>query len=81
MPPERDMPPEHIEPPAESSGSETPKGRRICAWCKKDLGLAETEGDTHGLCGECKVKTDAELAEHIAKKKELPPKNPPSENE
>ncbi len=35
---------------------EKPKGRRICAWCKKDLGPAETEEDTHGMCEECLAK-------------------------
>lgn len=40
---------------------ETPKGRRICAWCKKDLGPAETERDTHGMCEECLAKTLADM--------------------
>jgi len=38
------------------------KFKRVCAWCKKDLGITETEdpsGDdpqelvTHGICEEC----------------------------
>ncbi len=32
---------------------EAPKGRRICAWCQKDMGPFEGEGDTHGICKEC----------------------------
>ncbi|MBI4085960.1 MAG: hypothetical protein HY433_01805 [Candidatus Liptonbacteria bacterium] len=75
------MPPENIEPPAGLSGTETPKGRRICAWCKKDLGPAETEEDTHGMCDECKTKAFAQLAELKAEKEEAPAKNPPAEKE
>ena len=29
-------------------------GRFICAWCKTDLGPAQTDEDSHGVCGECK---------------------------
>ena len=28
-------------------------GRFICAWCKKDLGPAETIEDSHGICSKC----------------------------
>jgi hypothetical protein len=28
-------------------------GRRICAWCTRDMGAAETEYDTHGICPAC----------------------------
>lgn len=37
--------------------------KRICAWCKKDLGLSCTSGTiadapvTHGMCGDCVRKT------------------------
>jgi len=40
---------------------ETPKGRRICAWCKKDLGPAETEKNSHGICEECLAKVSEEI--------------------
>ena len=38
------------------------EGRRICAWCKKDMGAAETPEDTHGMCPDCanKWKQDIE---------------------
>jgi hypothetical protein len=31
-------------------------GRIICAWCKRDLGPYSGEGDTHGICADCKQK-------------------------
>ena len=33
-----------------------PQGRRVCAWCKKDMGPADTEQDTHGICEDCATK-------------------------
>lgn len=27
--------------------------RRICSWCKLDMGPAQTTQDTHGICGKC----------------------------
>ena len=33
-----------------------PKGRRICAWCKADMGPAQTELNTHGICDKCQEK-------------------------
>jgi len=32
------------------------KSRRICAWCGKVLGEADTPEDTHGICLECARK-------------------------
>lgn len=32
------------------------QGKRICAWCKKDMGAASTEEDTHGICPDCEKK-------------------------
>jgi hypothetical protein len=33
------------------------EGRRICAWCKKNLGdLPGVEGDSHEICPACKEK-------------------------
>jgi len=29
-------------------------GRRICAWCGKDMGFWPFPGDTHGICKDCK---------------------------
>ena len=29
------------------------EGRRICAWCKKDMGEYAGNGDTHGICPDC----------------------------
>ena len=31
-------------------------GRIICAWCDKDLGPYNGEGDTHGICADCLKK-------------------------
>ncbi len=45
----------------DTTPQETPTGRRICAWCKKDLGPAESEGDTHGICEECLAKVRKEM--------------------
>lgn len=28
-------------------------GRKICAWCKKDLGSAGMDNDSHGICFVC----------------------------
>lgn len=32
-------------------------GKRVCAWCGKDMGEAgfDADGDTHGMCPECKA--------------------------
>ena len=37
------------------------EGRRICAWCKKDMGHFEGSGDTHGICPKCKDKMIADI--------------------
>jgi hypothetical protein len=29
---------------------------RICAWCEKYLGPAESELDSHGICPECMAR-------------------------
>jgi predicted nucleic acid-binding Zn ribbon protein len=37
-------------------------GRRICAWCKKDMGNAPgIEGDTHTICPACYDKMKKKL--------------------
>ena len=46
---------------------EEPKGRRICAWCKKDMGPAGTEMDSHGMCKDCEIE--------FRKESGLPPKD------
>lgn len=28
--------------------------RKICAWCKKDMGEMSCESDSHGICGNCR---------------------------
>ena len=28
-------------------------GRRICSWCTRDMGAADAEYDTHGICPAC----------------------------
>lgn len=43
------------------------EGRRVCAWCKKDMGEAPgLSGDTHGVCPACKEK----VKKDFSKKKE-----------
>jgi len=31
--------------------------RRVCGWCKKDMGESGTEKDSHGICDECFERT------------------------
>ena len=40
------------------------EGRRICAWCKKDMGSFVETGDTHGICPECAEKMTADIKKH-----------------
>jgi hypothetical protein len=37
---------------SEEEGEEN-NGRKICAWCKKDLGSFEGDGISHGMCQKC----------------------------
>jgi hypothetical protein len=37
------------------------KGRRVCSWCKADMGEADTEYDTHGICPACLARETAKL--------------------
>lgn len=39
------------------------EGRRVCAWCKKDMGAIGDgqPGDSHGICDDCLEKMKAEL--------------------
>jgi len=46
--------------------SEGKKGRVICAWCKGDMGEAETELDTHGCCLGCLKLALREVDERLA---------------
>lgn len=44
------------------------KAKRVCAWCKKDMGKTDEDtyntGDiTHGICPECKKKLVSEINE------------------
>lgn len=42
------------------------EGRKICAWCKKDLGdLPGVEGDSHGICPDCKEKHFGNLSKKV----------------
>lgn len=36
------------------------KGRKICAWCCKDLVALDVEGISHGMCEECSKEFIAE---------------------
>ena len=57
----------------EKPGSPEKKGERVCAYCEKVLGEAESEGDTHTICPECRVKyerKDPDFIEAIRKKSE-----------
>ena len=43
----------------------------VCAWCRKDLGSKECEGNgneehsiTHGICEECRRKVMEEMENH-----------------
>lgn len=46
--------------------SEGKKGRVICAWCKGDMGEAETELDTHGCCLRCLKLALREVDERLS---------------
>ena len=50
----------------------TEEGRRICAWCKKDLGALNysSDKDSHGICPECAKKA----LKNIPPTKNLPDK-------
>ena len=30
-----------------------PQSRKVCAWCKKDLGPSPTRENSHGICPKC----------------------------
>lgn len=46
---------------------------RICAWCKKPLGIKDVNGITHGVCEECERKMNEMLdAEEASKEPSLP---------
>jgi len=46
--------------------SEGKKGRVICAWCKGDMGEAETVLDTHGCCLKCVKSALREVDERLS---------------
>jgi len=46
--------------------SEGKKGRVICAWCKGDMGEAETDLDTHGCCLGCLKLALREVDERLS---------------
>ena len=50
--------------------SEEDAGRRVCAWCRKDLGAVRDgkPGDSHGVCPDCLEK----LIKDVPSKKEAP---------
>lgn len=41
-------------------------GRVICAWCKRDMGPAQTELDTHGCCLGCLRLALREMDERLS---------------
>jgi len=47
------------------------EGRKVCAWCKKDLGPFDDQpGDSHGICDKCAEEQLKDLD------KIMPPKKP-----
>jgi len=61
---------EHQIQPKETENPEKnpeKKGRRVCAWCKKDLGEFDGKGTSHGICPECKKKMEQEHPEIFKK--------------
>ena len=45
------------------------EGRRVCAWCKKDLGyLDDQPGDSHGICDDCLKDQEKEIEKMFSKK-------------
>jgi len=52
-----ETPPKTYKPDSEDK---SPKGKRVCAWCKKDMGPANVEGVTHGICEECLIRVKEE---------------------
>lgn len=47
--------------------------RRICAWCKKDMGETEPLDDptvTHGICGPCEAAAMEEFEEEERQRRE-----------
>jgi len=36
-------------------------GRRIYAWCRKDMGESFNQWDTHGICPECYAREMAKI--------------------
>jgi len=46
------------------------EGRKVCAWCKKDMGHLDNEpGDSHGICPDCKEKQEKEMETYFKAKK------------
>lgn len=37
------------------------EGKRICSWCKKDMGQSPTDSDTHGICPDCEKGFNDEI--------------------
>jgi hypothetical protein len=35
--------------------------KRVCSWCRKDMGEKPGEGITHGMCPECVAEFSAEF--------------------
>jgi len=48
------------------------EARRICAWCKKDMGHFGGSDDTHGICPECKEKMMADIRKANPKPQDSP---------
>jgi len=51
------------------------EGRRICAWCKKDMGEYEGQGNTHSICPDCEKQVYADLEKM---KQDIAMENPPN---
>lgn len=45
-------------------------GRRVCGWCGKNMGQADVEGETTGICPACYKKQLAEVEKEQKRKDE-----------
>jgi hypothetical protein len=44
-----------FEIPKTQSVPEEPKGEIVCAYCKKVIGVFAGQGNSHGICPECRA--------------------------
>jgi len=41
-----------------------PRSRKVCAWCKRDMGPSPTRENSHGICKECEREFLAETQDY-----------------